>query len=53
MIINGVRKNKYKIYEQDNFNDFVIQPCYKCGDLLDAVKNILDYNEVIQLDGDW
>ena len=42
MIINGVRKNKYKIYEQDNFNDFVIQPCYKRGDLLDAVKIILE-----------
>ena len=42
IIINGVRKNKYKIYEQDNFNDFVIQPCYKRGDLLDAVKIILE-----------
>ena len=52
IIINDIKKNKDKIYEQDNFNDFVIQPCYECGDLLDAVKNILDYNEVIQLDGD-
>ena len=47
-----LKKNKDKIYEQDDFNNFVIQPGYKRGDLLDAVK-IIDYNETIQLDGDW
>ena len=46
-----LKKNKDKIYEQDDFNNFVIQPGYKRGDLFDAVK-IIDYNETIQLDGD-
>ena len=52
IIINDIKKNKDKIYEQDDFNNFVIQPGYKRGDLLDAVKIIVDYNEVIKLDGD-
>ena len=52
IIINDIKKNKDKIYEQDDFNNFVIQPGYKRGDLLDAVKIIIDYNEVIKLDGD-
>ena len=52
IIINYIKKNKDKIYEQDDFNNFVIQPGYKRGDLLDVVRIILDYNEVIKLDGD-
>ena len=48
--INDIKKNKDKIYEQDEYNNFVIQPCYKRGDLLDAVKIILAFNEIIQLD---
>ena len=52
IIINDIKKNKDKIYKQDDFNNFVIQPGYKRGDLLDAVKIIIDYNEVIKLDGD-
>ena len=27
-----LKKNKDKIYEQDDFNNFVIQPGYKRGD---------------------
>ena len=29
---------------------FVIQPDYKRGDLNDAVKMLLNFNEIIQLD---
>ena len=42
-----LKKNKDKLYEQDDFNNFLIQPGYKRVDLLDAVKIIPDYNEVI------
>ena len=52
IIINDIKKNRDKIYEQDDFNNFVIQPSYKRSDLLDAVKIIIDYNEVIKSDGD-
>ena len=52
IIINDIKKKKDKIYEQVDFIYFVIQPGYKCADLLDAVKIVIDYNEVIKLDGD-
>ena len=52
IIINDIKKNKDKIYEQDDFNNFVIHPGYKRGDLLDAVKILPEYNEVIQLERD-
>ena len=41
-----------KIYKQDDFSNFVIQPAYKHGDLLDAVKIIINFNEVLSLDDD-
>ena len=49
MLINNVKKNKDKIYEQV-YSQFVIQPASKRGDLIDAVKIILEFNESIQLD---
>ena len=52
IIINNIKKNKDKIYEQDDFNKFVIQPTSKRRDLIDATKFILEFNETIQLDGD-
>ena len=52
IILNDIKKNKDKIYEQHDYNNFVIQPGYKRRDLLNAVKIIIDYNEVIKLDGD-
>ena len=39
-----------KIFEQDDFNQFVIKEGHKCGDLNDAVKMLLNFNEIIQLD---
>ena len=47
-----MKKNKNKLYEQDDFYNFVIQPGVKGIDLIDAAKVILEFNEVIQLDGD-
>ena len=28
IIVNGIKNNKDKLYEQDDFNNFIIQPCY-------------------------
>ena len=50
IIIDDIEKNKDQIYEQDDFSNFVIQPGYKHGDLLDAIKIILNFNEVLSLD---
>ena len=52
IIIGDIKKNRDKIYEQDDFSNFVIQPGYKRGDLLDAVKIIINFNEVLSLDDD-
>ena len=41
------KKNKDKIYEQDEYNKAVIQPPYKRGGLIDTVKTILEFNETI------
>ena len=45
IIIDDIKKNRDKIYEQDDFSNSVIQPGYKRGDLLDAVKIIINFNE--------
>ena len=50
IIIDDIKKNRDKIYEQDEYSNFVIQPTYKGGDLLDAVKIILNFNKVLSLD---
>ena len=52
IIINDIKKDKNKIYKQDDFNNFVIQPSYKPGDLIDATTSILEFNETIQFDDD-
>ena len=49
MLINDIKKNKDKIFEQDEFNKFVIQASHNCGNLFDAVKIILEFNETAQL----
>ena len=49
MLINDIEINKDKIFEQDKYGKFVIQPTHKRGDLLDVVKVILKFNETIQL----
>ena len=50
ILINDIEKNKDKIFEQDEYSKFVIQPTNKRGDLLDTIKIILQFNETIQLD---
>ena len=50
VIINDIKTNKDKIFEQDDLNNFVRHPGYKRGDLLDAVKIIINFNEVLSLD---
>ena len=37
------------IFEQDEYNQYVIQPAHKRDDLLDTVKVIQQFNEIIQL----
>ena len=48
MLIDLIETNKDKVFQQDKFNKCVIQPPHKRGDLLDAVKVILEFNETIQ-----
>ena len=49
VLINDIEKNRDKIYKQV-YSQFVIQAARKRGDLIDAVKIILEFNESIQLD---
>ena len=49
MFINDIEINRDKIFEQDKYVKFVIQPTHKRGDLLDTVKVILRFNETIKL----
>ena len=48
MLINDIEINRDKIFEQDKYGKFVIQPPHKRTDLLDTVKVILDFNKTIQ-----
>ena len=48
MLINNIKKNEDKTFEQDEFSKFVIKRAYKRRDLLDTVKIILQFNETIQ-----
>ena len=50
IIIKNNERNKDKLLEMDDFNDWVIQPNDHRINLLDTIKLILDFNETIQLD---
>ena len=50
MLVNEIEINRDKIFEQDKYGEFVIQPSYKRGDLLDTVKAILKFSEILSLD---
>ena len=50
MFINDIEINRDKIFEQDKYGKFVIQPIHKRCDLLDVVRVILIFNEVLSLD---
>ena len=49
MIIDHIEIKKDKIFEQDEYSQYVIQPAYKRDDLLDTVKVIKQLNETLQL----
>ena len=50
MLVNDIEINRDKIFEQDEFNKFVIKQAHKHGDLLDTVRVTLKFNEVLSLD---
>ena len=45
IIDNSIRKNKYKLYEKDDFGDWIIQPSNQHINLKDAIDLILDFIE--------
>ena len=49
IIVNDIHENKDKLYEMDEFNDWVIQPNSQRINLIDAINLILEFNETIQL----
>ena len=53
IIINDIEKNKNKLYEKDDDDDYVIQSKDQGINLFDVVKLILDFNETIQLNLVW
>ena len=50
MLVNDIEKNRDKIFEQDEFNNFVIKQAHKRGNLLDTVRGILKFSEILSLD---
>ena len=50
IIVNDIKKNEDKLYEEDADYNFVIQPNDWRINLIDAVNLILDFNETFQLD---
>ena len=52
IIIDDIENNRGKIFEQDKYSKFVIQPAYRRGDLKDAIEIILEINELLTLDED-
>ena len=44
IIVKNILKNEGKLFEMDEFNDWVIQP-QKCSDLKYTIDLILDFNE--------
>ena len=52
IIVKNINKNNNKLFEMDNFNDWLIQPNDWRIDLIDAINLILKFNEN-QLDLVW
>ena len=48
--VKNIEKNKDKLYEKGEFNDWVIQPSNNGINLDNAIDLILDFNKTIQLD---
>ena len=47
IIVNNINKNEKKLYEENGFRDYVIQPSSRSVDLTDAVRFILHFNKTI------
>ena len=45
IIIKNIDRNKDKLFEMDEFNDWVIQPSDQRNYLKDSIDLILDFNE--------
>ena len=45
IFINDIHKNRDKLLEMDDFNDWVIQPNRQRINLIDTIKLILNFNE--------
>ena len=50
IFINDIKKNRDKIYKQDDSSNYIIQPSHKRSDLTGAINVMLNFNEIIQLD---
>ena len=48
--VNNIRKNKTKLFEMDDSNDWVIQPNSQHIKLLHGIDFVLNFNNTIQLD---
>ena len=49
IIVENINQNKEKLYKQDDYYNFVIQPSDRIITLIDAIRIILKLNETIQL----
>ena len=49
IIVKNINENKEKLYKQDDYYNFVIQPSDRIITLIDAIRIILKLNETIQL----
>ena len=49
MLVNDIEMNRDTIFELDEFNKFVIKQAHKRGDLLDTVRVILTFSEILSL----
>ena len=47
IIIDDIENKSNKNFEQ-NYSQFLIQPAHRCGHLKDAVKIILEINELLK-----
>ena len=47
IIVNSIKKNKYKLFEIDEFSDWVFEPNSQHINLLDTIDLILNFNEKI------
>ena len=49
IIVKSINENKEKLYKQDDYYNFAIQPSDRRTTLIDAIRIILKLNETIQL----